>query len=384
MRGFNKIEYQKRVKDLQVNMQNNNIDLTLITSPHNFRYFTGLDSYFWESPTRPWFLLISQNKNPVAIIPLIGKTALQKTWIKEIKTWPSPQPKDEGVSELKKYINKVLPNKGNIGCELGLESHLRMSINDFDYLRNSLSNLKFIDASIIIWKQRIIKSQNEIKKIKEIILIASKVFDNFQNQINISMTEIEICKIFKKELINEGADHTLYMSCSSGNGGYDQIICDPSDKIIQNGDIMVIDTGTTLDGYFCDFNRNYGFGSISKESINAYNYLWEATERTLGKLRPGISCAEIYESLFDVLKNTGLQSNNVGRMGHGLGLQLTEPPSIMKKDKSVLEENMIITIEPSLEYSPGKMLVHEENVLITKGGYELLSSRTPKKLPIVK
>ena len=384
MRGFNKIEYQKRVKDLQVNMQNNNIDLTLITSPHNFRYFTGLDSYFWESPTRPWFLLISQNKNPVAIIPSIGKTALQKTWIKEIKTWPSPQPKDEGVSELKKYINKVLPNKGNIGCELGLESHLRMSINDFDYLRNSLSNLKFIDASIIIWKQRIIKSQNEIKKIKEIILIASKVFDNFQNQINIGMTEIEICKIFKKELINEGADHTLYMSCSSGNGGYDQIICDPSDKIIQNGDIMVIDTGTTLDGYFCDFNRNYGFGSISKESINAYNYLWEATERTLDKLRPGISCAEIYESLFDVLKNTGLQSNNVGRMGHGLGLQLTEPPSIMKKDKSVLEENMIITIEPSLEYSPGKMLVHEENVLITKGGYELLSSRTPKKLPIVK
>ena len=384
MRGFNKIEYQKRVKDLQVNMQNNNIDLTLITSPHNFRYFTGLDSYFWESPTRPWFLLISQNKNPVAIIPSIGKTALQKTWIKEIKTWPSPQPKDEGVSELKKYISKVLPNKGKIGCELGLESHLRMSINDFDYLRNSLSNLKFIDASIIIWKQRIIKSQNEIKKIKEIILIASKVFDNFQNQINIGMTEIEICKIFKKELINEGADHTLYMSCSSGNGGYDQIICDPSDKIIQKGDIMVIDTGTTLDGYFCDFNRNYGFGSISKESINAYNYLWEATERTLDKLRPGISCAEIYESLFDVLKNTGLQSNNVGRMGHGLGLQLTEPPSIMKKDKSVLEENMIITIEPSLEYSPGKMLVHEENVLITKGGYELLSSRTPKKLPIVK
>ena len=190
MRGFNKIEYQKRVKDLQVNMQNNNIDLTLITSPHNFRYFTGLDSYFWESPTRPWFLLISQNKNPVAIIPSIGKTALQKTWIKEIKTWPSPQPKDEGVSELKKYISKVLPNKGNIGCELGLESHLRMSINDFDYLRNSLSNLKFIDASIIIWKQRIIKSQNEIKKIKEIILIASKVFDNFQNQINIGMTEI--------------------------------------------------------------------------------------------------------------------------------------------------------------------------------------------------
>ena len=78
MRGFPKEEYRARILNLQKKMQINNIDVILLTSPHNFRYFTGLDSYFWESPTRPWFLLISQSDDPIAVIPSIGETALKK------------------------------------------------------------------------------------------------------------------------------------------------------------------------------------------------------------------------------------------------------------------------------------------------------------------
>ena len=383
MRGFPEQEYQMRISNLQKKMQNHDIDVVLITSPHNFRYFTGLDSYFWESPTRPWFLLISQSNQPIAIIPSIGESALKKTWIKNIYTWSSPQPEDEGVSALSESLKDIMPNKGNIGCELGQESHLRMSINDFDKLRNNFIHYNFIDASKIIWQLRMIKSQNEIQKIKNIISIASNVFDNFQKHIHRGMTEIEICNIFKKKLLDEGADHTLYMSCASGEGGYDQIICDPSEKKLQNGDILIIDTGTTLDGYFCDFDRNYGFGNISSEAEKAYNLLWEATEVGLSKIKSGAKCSDISNAMYSVLKKAGLITNNVGRMGHGLGLQLTEPPSIMNNDNTIFQENMIITIEPCFEYKPNKMLVHEENILITQKGYERLTSRTPKKIPII-
>ena len=167
MRGFEKSEFEGRVEKACLLMEKNQIDLLLITSPHNFRYFTGLDSYFWESPTRPWFLLIPITKDPIAVVPSIGQTALEKTWIKNIKTWDSPQPKDEGFSLLKNTILNLLSTKGNIGCELGNESYLRMSINDFDKLRSDLSNLNFVNAAEIIWKLRIIKSKNEIEKIKK-------------------------------------------------------------------------------------------------------------------------------------------------------------------------------------------------------------------------
>ena len=383
MRGFPVEEYQARVSKLQANMHQNDIDAILITSPHNFRYFSGLDSYFWESPTRPWFLLIPKSDDPIAIIPSIGQTALQKTWIKNIQTWPSPQPNDEGISTLENSIKNLIPTKGNIGCELGLESNLRMSINDFDKLRTNLSNFSFVNASHLIWKLRLVKSQNEITKIKKIISIASEVFDNLHNQMHIGMTEIEICHIFKKQLIKKGADHTLYMSCASGQGGYDQIICDPSDKKIEDGDILIIDTGTTYDGYFCDFDRNFGFGKISKESQDAYTVLWEATEKGLEKAKPGSTCSDINKAMLSVLKKAGLISNSVGRMGHGLGLQLTEPPSIMSSDATILKENMIMTIEPCFEYKSGTMLVHEENIVITQNGYERLTTRTPIKIPII-
>jgi Xaa-Pro dipeptidase len=383
MRGFPTKEYQNRVSKLQNKMQENYIDIILITSPHNFRYFTGLNSYFWESPTRPWFLLIHQLKDPIAVIPSIGETALKQTWIKNIKTWPSPQPNDEGISVLKNNIKNLIPQQGNIGCELGPESHLRMSIEDFDNLRKDFSEYNFIDTSHIIWKLRMIKSENEIKKIKKIISITSEVFDNLPNELNIGMSEIEICNIFKKELINKGADHTLYMSCTSGNGGYNQIICDPSEKKIEDGDILIIDTGSTFDGYFCDFDRNYGFGKISKESKEAYNILWEATEAGLNIAKPGVKCSDVNNAMYKILKKAGSLSNNVGRMGHGLGLQLTEPPSIMVNENALLDENMIITIEPCFEYQPNKMLVHEENILITKNGHERLTTRTPKTIPLI-
>jgi Xaa-Pro aminopeptidase len=173
------------------------------------------------------------------------------------------------------------------------------------------------------------------------------------------------------------------MSCASGKGGYDQIICDPSEKKLQDGDILIIDTGTTYDGYFCDFDRNYGFGKISKEANAAYLILWEASEKALEKAKPGITCSEISNTMTSVLKKSNLPSNSVGRMGHGLGLQLTEPPSIMNNDKTILKKNMILTIEPCYEYLPGKMLVIEENILITDDSFELLTSRSPQILPII-
>ena len=118
--------------------------------------------------------------------------------------------------------------------------------------------------------------------------------------------------------------------------------------------------------------------NISNESQEAYTVLWEATEKGLEKAKPGSTCADINNAMLSVLKKAGLISNSVGRMGHGLGLQVTEPPSIMSSDSSILKENMIMTIEPCFEYTSGTLLVHEENIVITHNGYERLTTRTPK------
>ena len=84
-----------------------------------------------------------------------------------------------------------------------------------------------------------------------------------------------------------------------------------------------------------------------------------------------------------VIEEGGVKGNNAGRLGHGVGLQLTEPPSHRPGDKTKLVPNMVITIEPGLEYLPGKMLVHEENIVVTEDGPKLLTIRAPREMPII-
>ena len=379
--SFPKEEYLKRLDNIHKKLENENIDAIVITSPANFRYFSGLDSNFWESPTRPWFLIISKNGKIKALVPSIGLSAIESTFIKDIEVWQSPNPKDEGTSLLKKII-KTFPKNSNIGFELGMETYLRMSIKEFLKIKKDLQEYNFIDSTNIVWSLRKIKSDLEIKNIEKICSITSKVFDNLINKISLGMSEREIATIFKKDLINNGVDYIMYLSCASGINGYNQIICNPSEKKIGDGDILIIDTGSTLNGYYCDFDRNFGFGNINQKSLDAYNKLWEATEKTLEIIKPGISCKEVYESLSKNLFSSNVKSK-VGRMGHGFGLQLTEPPSIMIDDNTILEKNMILALEPSIEIENDLMLVHEENILITQNGNRLLTSRTPKELPVI-
>ena len=381
MMSFPKEEYLKRLDNIHKKLENENIDAIVITSPANFRYFSGLDSNFWESPTRPWFLIISKNGKIKALVPSIGLSAIESTFIKDIEVWQSPNPKDEGTSLLKKII-KTFPKNSNIGFELGMETYLRMSIKEFLKIKKDLQEYNFIDSTNIVWSLRKIKSDLEIKNIERVCSITSIVFNNLINKISLGMSEREIATIFKKDLINNGVDYIMYLSCASGINGYNQIICNPSEKKIGDGDILIIDTGSTLNGYYCDFDRNFGFGNINQKSLDAYNKLWNATEKTLEIIKPGISCKEVYESLSKNLFSSNVKSS-VGRMGHGFGLQLTEPPSIMIDDNTILEKNMILALEPSIEIENDLMLVHEENILITQNGNRLLSSRTPKELPVI-
>ena len=381
MMSFPKEEYLKRLDNIHKKLENENIDAIVITSPANFRYFSGLDSNFWESPTRPWFLIISKNGKIKALVPSIGLSAIESTFIKDIEVWQSPNPKDEGTSLLKKII-KTFPKNSNIGFELGMETYLRMSIKEFLKIKKDLQEYNFIDSTNIVWSLRKIKSDLEIKNIEKVCSITSKVFNNLINKISLGMSEREIATIFKKDLINNGVDYIMYLSCASGINGYNQIICNPSEKKIGDGDILIIDTGSTLNGYYCDFDRNFGFGNINQKSLDAYNKIWNATEKTLEIIKPGISCKEVYESLSKNLFSSNVKSS-VGRMGHGFGLQLTEPPSIMIDDNTILEKNMILALEPSIEIENDLMLVHEENILITQNGNRLLSSRTPKELPVI-
>ena len=88
--------------------------------------------------------------------------------------------------------------------------------------------------------------------------------------------------------------------------------------------------------------------------------------------------------MWKILEKGGALGNNTGRLGHGLGMELTEWPSIRSEDNTLLEPGMILTLEPGRTFSPGKQMVHEENIVITEDGARMLSYRAPEEIPIIK
>ena len=382
-RGFNTSEFELRVARAQSVMHKQELDAIFVTSPENIRYFSGFDSQFWESPTRPWFVVVPGKGDPIAVIPEIGLSEMQKTWIKDVRSWPAPRPMDDGISLLSETING-LPQKFNaIGAELGREMALRMPIIDFLKLRNCIKG-HIVDGSPSIWEMRMVKTSAEVDKIRYICKVASEAYLDLPNYLHLGETERDVARKLRIDLARRGADTTPFLPVISGKGGVSQIVCGPSDRMLQEGDVLFIDTGSTYDGYFCDFDRNFAIGKISNEVQKVYELLWQATECGIRASVCGATTQDIWLAMNKIIEEASIGGNNAGRLGHGVGLQLTEPPSHMLGDKTILVPNMVITIEPGIEYSPGKTLVHEENIVVTENGPKLLTIRAPREMPIIK
>ena len=381
-RGFAKGEFEQRLIQAQKIMKSYKLDGLLLTSPQNIRYFTGYDSQFWESPTRPWFVVVPSSGKPIGIVPEIGESEFKKTWLDDIRSWPSPRPDDEGISLVKSTLDDLQKIYGQIGAEFGKEMAIRMPVRDLLKLKEIIKT-NIVDGSDAIWDMRMIKTNNEIERIKFICSIASDAYNSLPAKLAIGDTERAAVNKLKIDILNRGADNVPFMPGISGPGGVSQIVCGPSDRILENGDILFIDTGSTFDGYFCDFDRNFAFGSVSSDVERVHEVLWQATEAGIKAAVPGATTLDVFNAMNKIIEDGGAIGNNVGRLGHGLGLQLTEPPSHRPEEKTIIKENMVLTIEPGMEYEKDKMLVHEENIVIHKDGAELITKRAPREIPII-
>ncbi|MCP4971203.1 MAG: aminopeptidase P family protein [Arcobacter sp.] len=382
-RGFIQKEYENRLSKIQKLMFKEKMDAILLTTQVDIEYYTGFKTQFFVSPTRPWFVLIPLDGKPKAIIPVIGKSGMKETWIDDIQTWVSPNPDDEGVSLLISSINNLRKRFNSLGIPQGHESNLRMPISDYNKLISSLNDVQIKDATKILRYVRYIKSPAEIEKISYICQIASQGFEDLPKLLKVGESESENCQRFKKHLLNLGVDDFPYLISGSGQGGYGSIIMGPTERILDDGDIFIIDTGCVYDSYFCDFDRNYAFSYASEESKRAYEVVYKATDAGFEASKVGNTTSDVFNAMNKVLQNGGALGNSVGRLGHGLGMQLTEWPSNTINDNTILEEGVIITLEPGMEYLPNKEMVHEENILITNSGPVWLSKRAPKELPII-
>lgn len=379
-RGFPNDEYESRCALAQTKLDELGLDALFVCTEPEVRYFTGFHTPFWQSPTRPWFVLVPATGEPVAVIPTIGAPMMDETWISDIRTWSSPQPEDDGVSLLADVITSMGITK--VGVPMGHETHLRMPLADWNALQAAVPDVSFIDATSVVRSMRMVKSDRELAKTAHVCSIVSDGFENLGSLLSIGMTEREAFTAFKIDLLQRGADDVPYLVGASGHS-FTDVIKQPSDRAIEAGDLLMFDTGTMWDGYSSDFDRYYAFGHADADAQRAHHVVWDATDAGLNMLRPGVTTTDLWKAMADVMIEGGSLGNDVGRLGHGLGMQLTEWPSNTATDDTIIEEGMVLTLEPGMTFAPGRMMLHEENIVVRADGPEMLSRRAPRDLPVI-
>jgi len=378
MSGFELAEFEGRAARLQAGMAAAGLDALLLTCPPDVFYVTGFLTRFWESPARPWFVVLPASGAPIAVIPSIGAELMGKTWLRDIRCWTSPDLRDDGVSLLADTLAEVAPGAGRVGIPMGHETHLRMPLADFARLKACLTS-QFVDATDLVRRVREVKSEAEIARIRAICGVADRAFERVGEFAAPGVGLDRVFRDFQVALLQEGADWVPYLAGGAGAGGYRDVISPATPAPLQIGDVLMLDTGAVRDGYFCDFDRNFAIGRADEAGRRAYATLYEATEAGLAAARPGAVAADVFHAMHRVIGQDGA----AGRLGHGLGLSLTEWPSLIAQDQTELREGMVLTLEPGLQIAPGRIMVHEENIVLRRGGADLLSRRAPAELPIL-
>lgn len=373
-------EYRDRVARLQTGMDAKGLGALLLTTPADIFYTTGFLTRFWESPARPWFVVVPVSGDPVTVIPSIGAELMGRTWLQDIRTWDAPDPNDDGISLLADTVAEQVPEQGQIGLPMGLETHLRMPLADFETLRARLAPRQFVDATSCIQRVREVKSEAEIAKIQEICTIADRAFSRVPEFVAEGRSLAEVFRDFQIALLTEGADWVSYVAGGAGLDGYGDVISPAGPRPLRRGDVLMLDTGAVKDGYFCDFDRNFAIGAASESARRAHAALWQATEETLAALRPGLRACDVHAALCESLQKRGATPSG-GRLGHGLGITLTEWPSFTPLDDTPLRAGMVLTLEPGCVMRDGRLMVHEENIVLRAHGVELLSPRASAELP---
>lgn len=233
-----------------------------------------------------------------------------------------------------------------------------------------------LDASAAIWETRRIKSEWEVTQMKAAAGAAELTHRAFAKSARLGMTERELNRLLRRCAYDAGAERVGYSGIVAGVdraplGG-------PTDRRWERDQLLFADICLQLNGgYFADFNRIYAGASPSEEQRRGYDALVQALDRGRADLNAGTQVSQLAATII------GDQPTVYARVGHGLGLEMPEPPSISTLDTSALKSGEIVCIEPNFFVDGVGWLVSEEEVVITERGHELLSPPFPRELPVI-
>jgi Xaa-Pro dipeptidase len=366
-------EYPARIERARSLMAEQGIDALLLLTGPNLMYFTGMP--YGRSGSRPFVYVLPADGNPTLIVQNGRQFETHVfTGVGDIRTYSRlshlPLTVIQGALE-----DRGLPH-GRIGVELGGEMVMDIPFGEFLALQGALPDVSFVDASSLLWQLRTIKSPAEIERVARACEITLEAYDHTFGIVEPGMSEAAIERVMITHMLELGGG-SPWVLITSGAGNYDLVSKGGSSRRVEMGDMVWMDSGCQVDGYFSDFGRAGVLGGPSPAQEEAQHAIHQITHAAITLMQPGAATADIAVFCNEAVRALDLPitsniSGLAARVGHGLGTVVTEQPSLAEDDSTLLAPGMILTIEPGIATDYGTFHI-EENVLITSNGPRVLT-----------
>ena len=257
----------------------------------------------------------------------------------------------------------------SLPAKVGVDSHVVL-LKDFELYKEFCEPISYPGFLTLI---RMIKEPKEIKLIKESCELTKAGFKYIQRHFKEGVTEAQLAEMLQIYLLKQGAtkmafDPIVAFGKNAANPHYT-----PGNVKLKKNDVILIDCGSVWKNYYSDMTRTFIKGKVSKKMETLIELCKYAQKHAVDACKPGLSIKELNEIVQMIFKKEGVQDLFIHGLGHGVGLEVHEYPSLAQKEM-VLEKGMIITIEPGLYVSGLGGVRIEDTLLITSNGNENLTS----------
>lgn len=336
-------------------------------------YLTGLNFHLMERPTVAVFTASGKIS---LVLPILEREKLNGLPF-EFDVYPFGDDPATWNSAFQKALEAMHLQNGKIGVE-----PTRLRVLELHFLEDA-SNAQFVDGSQVLASLRMCKDAYEIEKMRQAAHIAQTALLETLKRIDIGLSEREIASELVIQLYRAGSDVELPFQpiVSSGpNSANPHAV--PSDRLLQDGDLLLFDWGASKDGYFSDITRTLTVGQVDPTLLEIGAAVLAANSAARATGKPGICAGDVDFAARDVIEKAGFGTYFIHRTGHGLGMEAHEAPYIFGENDLILSEGMTFTIEPGI-YLPGKGGVRiEDDVVITANGLESLTDLPRHVLPL--
>lgn len=273
-----------------------------------------------------------------------------------------------GLQALVQTLKERDFTQGKIGLDEG-----NLTPRIFAEIKRNLPNAEITEATDLFREIKMIKTPEEIKRLAKSAELTEKAIDITFTFLKDKMTEKEVARKYLETIIEEGG-LPLFNAIGFGHrSAYPNV--EPSQKKLQKGEIIRFDGGCTWNSYSSDLARTAIFGPPTKKQITYYDAILKGEERAIEALKPGMKASEVFEIAINTVRATGIPSYKRHHCGHGIGIEVYDPPLIAPTNETLVEAGMVLCIEtPYYEIGFGGLQI-EDAIVITKTGAEFLSTR---------